>query len=34
VRATSGSKVGVGVLEQICCGPHRRYGFRDVLDPA
>jgi hypothetical protein len=34
VRATSGSKVGVGVLEQICFGPHRRYGFRDVLDPA
>jgi hypothetical protein len=34
VRATSGDARGVGVLEQICFGPHARYGFRDVLDPA
>jgi hypothetical protein len=34
VRATSGDKVGIGVLEQICFGPHARYGFREFLDPA
>jgi hypothetical protein len=34
VRATSGDQVGVGVLEQICIGPHARYGFQSFLDPA
>jgi hypothetical protein len=34
VRATSGDRVGVGVLEQICVGPHARYGFKEFLDPA
>jgi hypothetical protein len=24
----------VGVLEQIAFGPHTRYGFKELLDPA
>jgi len=34
VRATSGDRTGIGVLEQICFGPHARYGFEQLLDPA
>jgi hypothetical protein len=34
VRATSGGQSGIGVLEQICIGPHARYGFKEFLDPA
>jgi hypothetical protein len=34
VRATSGDAEGVGVLEQICFGPHAKYGFTELLDPA
>jgi hypothetical protein len=34
VMATSGDKKGIGVLEQIHIGPHRRYGFKKFLDPA
>ena len=34
VRATSGDRVGHGVLEQISLGPHARYGFKEFLDPA
>ncbi|HSL57004.1 MAG TPA: hypothetical protein VK866_04105 [Acidimicrobiales bacterium] len=34
VRATSGDRVGVGVLEQLVIGPHDRAGFHDVLDGA
>ncbi len=34
VRATCEGEQGVGVLEQICFGPHARYGFRELLDPA
>ena len=34
VRATSGGKQGIGVLEQIAFGPHHRYGFKELLDPA
>jgi len=34
VRATSGDQVGIGVLEQIAFGPHARYGFTELLDPA
>ncbi len=34
VRARCGDEVGVGVLEQLCFGPHHRYGFTDFLDPA
>ena len=34
VRATCGDQVGIGVLEQIAFGPHPRYGFKELLDPA
>ncbi|HKA13506.1 MAG TPA: hypothetical protein VKH41_00695 [Myxococcota bacterium] len=34
VRATCGDRVGVGVLEQICLGPYRKYGFTEFLDVA
>jgi len=34
VRATCGDQVGIGVLEQIAFGPHARYGFKELLDPA
>jgi hypothetical protein len=34
VRARCGDDVGVGVLEQIAFGPHARYGFKELLDPA
>jgi hypothetical protein len=34
VRATSGGREGIGVLEQIAFGPHARYGFKELLDPA
>jgi hypothetical protein len=34
VMATCGDQKGVGVLEQICIGPHARYGFQEILDPA
>lgn len=34
VRARCGDEEGIGVLEQICFGPHARYGFKEFLDPA
>jgi hypothetical protein len=34
VRARCGGEEGVGVLEQICLGPHARYGFKELMDPA
>ena len=34
VRARCGDKEGVGVLEQICLGPHQTSGFKEFLDPA
>ncbi len=35
MRATSSNgEEGIGVLEQIAFGPHARYGFKDILDPA
>jgi hypothetical protein len=34
VRARSGDRVGIGVLEQISFGPHARYGFKELLDMA
>jgi hypothetical protein len=34
VRATMGGKQGVGVLEQLCIGPHEPSGFREFLDAA
>jgi hypothetical protein len=34
VRARSGGRTGVGVLEQLCFGPHARYGFKEFLDGA
>ena len=27
MRATLGDRVGIGVLEQLCIGPHNPYGF-------
>ena len=34
VRARCGDEEGIGVLEQIHLGPHKRYGFKDFLGPA
>ena len=34
VRARCDGREGIGVLEQICFGPHARYGFKEFLDPA
>lgn len=34
VRARCDGEEGVGVLEQICFGPHATYGFREFLDAA
>jgi hypothetical protein len=34
VRARCGDREGIGVLEQICFGPHARYGFSEFLDGA
>jgi hypothetical protein len=34
VRATSGDRTGIGVLEQLVIGPHEPSGFADVLDGA
>ena len=34
MRARMAGEEGVGVLEQICFGPHARYGFKETLDPA
>jgi hypothetical protein len=34
VRARMGDREGVGVLEQLCLGPHAPSGFREFLDPA
>jgi len=34
VRARSGDREGVGVLEQLAFGPHARYGFKELLDGA
>ena len=34
VRATMGDRQGVGVLEQLCLGPHATYGFESLLDGA
>lgn len=34
VMARCDGQEGVGVLEQICIGPHARYGFKELLDPA
>jgi hypothetical protein len=33
-RACMGTEQGVGVLEQICFGPHATSGFEAFLDPA
>jgi len=34
VRARMDGEEGIGVLEQICFGPHVGYGFKEFLDPA
>ena len=33
VRATSGDRTGIGVLEQIVVGPYPRYGFTEFPRP-
>ena len=34
MRARMGEREGVGVLEQLCFGPHKTYGFKELLDGA
>ena len=34
VRARSGDRVGIGVLEQVCIGPHVPSGFTEYFDGA
>jgi hypothetical protein len=34
VRVRSDHGEGIGVLEQIALGPHRRYGWKEFLDPS
>lgn len=34
VRARSERGEGIGVLEQIALGPHRKYGWKEFLDPS
>ena len=34
VRARMGDRTGIGVLEQLCLGPHAPSGFREFLDGA
>jgi len=34
MRARMGGEEGVGVLEQLCLGPHATYGFESLLDGA
>jgi hypothetical protein len=34
VRASDGSRLGIGVLEQICIGPYAPGGFTEMLDGA
>jgi hypothetical protein len=34
MRATWGDEQGIGVMEQLCFGPHETYGFKELLDPA
>lgn len=34
VRARRGSAEGIGIFETLVVGPHIRYGFRDLADPA
>ena len=34
VRARCEGREGIGVLEQICLGPHATYGFSELLDGA
>jgi hypothetical protein len=33
-QVTAGRRKGIGVFEHIIIGPHKRYGFKDTLDPA
>ena len=33
-EVTAGRKKGIGVFEIIVIGPHKKYGFKDMLDPA
>ena len=34
MRATSGSRSGIGVLEQVCFGPYAPAGFTEFFDGA
>ena len=33
-QVTAGRRKGIGVFEHIVMGPHRRYGFKELFDPA
>ncbi len=33
-QVTAGRRKGIGIYEIILMGPHNRYGFKDILDPA
>jgi hypothetical protein len=33
-QVTAGRKKGLGVFEIIVLGPHDRYGFKGLMDPA
>jgi hypothetical protein len=34
MRARMGGREGIGVMEQLCFGPHATYGFKELLDGA
>ena len=34
MRARSGAREGIGVMEQLCIGPHAPSGFSQFLDAA
>jgi hypothetical protein len=34
VRATDGTRTGMGVLEQVCLGPYAPSGFTNMFDGA
>lgn len=33
-QVTAGRRKGIGIFEVIVMGPHKKYGFKDLLDPA
>ena len=34
IRVGCDGQEGIGVLEQLCFGPHASYGFKELLDGA